>query len=56
MRTPPSPPPIVVAHSFGGLTGPLVGRRVGIGMLVMLAAMVPAVGARRPCPGAPGAG
>ncbi|WP_017542081.1 alpha/beta fold hydrolase [Nocardiopsis halophila] len=39
-------PPVVVAHSFGGLTGPLVGRRVGIGMLVMLAAMVPAVGER----------
>jgi hypothetical protein len=35
---------VVVAHSFGGFTGPLVCERVGADLLVMLQAMVPRPG------------
>jgi pimeloyl-ACP methyl ester carboxylesterase len=35
---------VVVAHSFGGFTGPLVCERLGADVLVMLQAMIPAPG------------
>src|SRR5690242_19674350 len=35
---------VVVAHSLGGLTAPLVADRVGADLLVLLSAMVPAPG------------
>lgn len=35
---------IVVAHSFGGFTGPLVCERLPVDLLVMLTAMVPSPG------------
>jgi pimeloyl-ACP methyl ester carboxylesterase len=35
---------VVVAHSFGGFTGPLVCERVPVDLLVMLTAMVPSPG------------
>ncbi|GAA4638496.1 alpha/beta fold hydrolase [Actinoallomurus vinaceus] len=35
---------IVVAHSFGGFTGPLVCERVPVDLLVMLTAMIPSPG------------
>lgn len=38
------PEPVVVAHSFGGFTGPLVCARVPVELLVLLTAMVPAPG------------
>ncbi|MFF4382979.1 alpha/beta hydrolase [Kitasatospora sp. NPDC001547] len=36
--------PVVVAHSFGGFTGPLVCERLSADLLVMLQAQVPAPG------------
>lgn len=36
--------PVVVGHSFGGFTAPLVAERLSAGMLVLLAAMIPAPG------------
>ncbi|GAB3964103.1 alpha/beta fold hydrolase [Actinoallomurus acanthiterrae] len=35
---------VVVAHSFGGFTGPLVCERVPVDLLVMLTAMIPSPG------------
>lgn len=35
---------VVVAHSYGGFTGPLVCARLPVKLLVMLAAMIPAPG------------
>jgi pimeloyl-ACP methyl ester carboxylesterase len=35
---------VVVAHSFGGFTGPLVCERVPVRVLVMVSAMIPAPG------------
>lgn len=35
---------VVVAHSFGGFVGPLVCERVGVSLLVMLHAQIPAPG------------
>jgi pimeloyl-ACP methyl ester carboxylesterase len=38
------PDPVLVAHSLGGFTAPLVCDRVPVGMLVLLTAMIPAPG------------
>ncbi|MDQ7808663.1 alpha/beta hydrolase [Amycolatopsis sp. A133] len=35
---------VVVGHSFGGFTAPLVAERLGAGLLVLVAAMIPAPG------------
>jgi pimeloyl-ACP methyl ester carboxylesterase len=39
-------PVIVVGHSLGGFTAPLVAARIPVGLLVLLAAMIPAPGER----------
>jgi pimeloyl-ACP methyl ester carboxylesterase len=38
--------PIVVAHSFGAFTAPLVADRLGAGLLVLVAGMIPSPGER----------
>ncbi|WP_103349457.1 alpha/beta fold hydrolase [Amycolatopsis sp. CA-128772] len=38
------PDPVVVGHSFGGFTAPLVADRLSAGLLVLVAAMIPAPG------------
>jgi pimeloyl-ACP methyl ester carboxylesterase len=40
----PADPPVLVAHSMGGLTAPLVAARVPVRGIVLLNAMVPAPG------------